>query len=114
MKKPARWNQKDKLVAAIRKVWRYSPMRKEALERTKVGVKANRCENCEEIFNIKLVEVHHTKSMHGWKTYDELIDKMLCHSTELKVLCERCHRYENAKQKIEAVGISKKARKEFS
>lgn len=109
-----KWNQRSKIVAALRRVWRYSPMRHEALNRSNVGIKQRLCESCSRIFNPKLIEVHHKEPMMGILDWNVFIDKLFCSSTKLAVLCEECHKNENKKLQIQQRKISKTELREFS
>jgi hypothetical protein len=103
IKKP--FNLQTKLTAALRKVWRYSPARSEALERAKDPSRSNYliCERCNKSIHEKLCQVDHMESVvpvEGFTTWDIYIERMFCPSGLLRVLCaEVCHKQVTAEQR---------------
>ena len=96
--------------SALRKIWLWSPVRREALKRAKVGgvAKTWRCEWCKLWTNEPEVDhilpVGSTPGARGADaaaTWDDLIRRMFCSAEGLRVLCRYCHQAKT-KQKGEA------------
>jgi 5-methylcytosine-specific restriction endonuclease McrA len=88
------YNWDTKIVAAIRKVWRYSPERRACLDaaRDPHEKKLVQCAKCLEYFNEKLVTVDHIEPcvpVTGFVSYDAFIKALKENSTQ--ILCEECH-----------------------
>lgn len=105
-KKKRPYNPYPLIVNAMRLIWFKSPMRTEALNRTKAYVDVYnkdkslskrkkfvgyKCERCEEVF-LKL-EVHHTTPVGNVfdLVFNEAIKIMFCSPEELLCLCKQCH-----------------------
>jgi hypothetical protein len=96
-----------KIRGAIRKLWLWSPMRREALKRAKWnGTKFYRCERC--FLATDKPEVNHrvavgkTPGARGagpevnWQT---LIEKLFVGADGLEILCRTCHAGETKAQR---------------
>jgi 5-methylcytosine-specific restriction endonuclease McrA len=110
MKLSPSWNPHPYLVAAARRVWRWSPERRACLSSGERGVKANRerqCEKCLKWHPFKLVVADHIdpvgKQPTTWADYAVYYPRMFCPRSNLQRLCKECH---GAKTKAE-----RKARK---
>lgn len=105
-KRPYRWQ--PLVIAAIRKLWLMSPMRRAALKDAEVresyfkkdGTPAKReklvgyrCQKCGELFGAKEVTVHHVVDVReaGWD-WNWFIEKMFCEPNGLLVVCKDCHK----------------------
>jgi 5-methylcytosine-specific restriction endonuclease McrA len=118
-KKP--WNLDAKITAAIRKLWKQSPMRLMALSfalinpEAKAHLRKYRCARCQGEFHQAAVEVNHKSGAVFNETWDEFIFRMFCGITNiwycdtlacvggtmnspepivrehLEVLCKECH-----------------------
>lgn len=118
-KKP--WNLDAKITAAIRKLWKQSPMRAMALSlalidpNVKSHLRKYRCARCEGEFHQAAVEVNHKSGAMYNETWDEFILRMFCGVSNvwycdtlaciggsleglepvvkdhLEVLCKECH-----------------------
>jgi hypothetical protein len=109
-KKPENLN--SKITSALRKVWRYSDARREALARASVGCqkKHRRCEMCKKEVHEKLVEVDHINPMVSStesNTWDAKIERLLCPSSQLRILCEQCHKQVTQQQREEKSAYKK-------
>jgi uncharacterized C2H2 Zn-finger protein len=99
---------------ALRRLFRFSPHRKEAMKRARVellkykknGTKAKRpsvfykCFKCEQLFKETSMEVHHinkvgphpgSKNAHPSLTWNEFIRRMFCPPEFLRATCKPCH-----------------------
>lgn len=102
------WSPHRYLVAAARKIWRWSPERREVLKKAKAGKDQWTCEKCKTVFGI--VEMvtkkgRKRKRMGGavdhivpigkqpakWSDYPAYYKRMFCPRTNLQVLCKACH-----------------------
>ena len=92
-RKSKTWNLKSKLIPAIRKIWLYSPLRKEVLTNAKVDGKF-RCNICKDLF--EKVHVDHIKPIVSLKEgftddWNEYIRNTFCDIRNLQAICEQCH-----------------------
>jgi len=110
-----KYNLKGHIIAALRRVFLYSPMRRDALNKAKVGSKY-KCAKCKKRFTRKLVTVDHinpvvdptigfpqvigyfgpqgVKEVDNWTRY---IDNMM--HCKLQVLCKVHHKQKTAKER---------------
>lgn len=104
-KKAKTWTLKSKLIPAIRKIWFYSPLRREVLTNAKVGDKF-RCNQCDELF--EKVQIDHINPIvslqEGFEDWNSYIGSTFCDIANLQALCEQCHQtksmIEREKRKI--------------
>lgn len=90
---------------ALRKGTRFWKPKLLCLEAAYVGVEKNKstgrmakhyeCAGCNEHFPAKEVQVDHIEPVmnpeHGFRSWDEVIERMYCDSTNMQVLCKTCH-----------------------
>jgi len=87
--------ERQKIVSALRRIWRNSEICKEARKRCAVDKKTSRCEICGDVVHKKLLELDHINPIGGilkgckgdWNLY---IERLMF--GELQGLCEVCHR----------------------
>lgn len=93
--------------SALRRLWSWSPQRKEALKRAKGSLGFYVCELCR--CPAKKPEVNHrvpvgptpgAKGSEG-ATWDGLISRLFCSADELEVVCKSCHEAITARQRKE-------------
>ncbi len=108
-----KWTVKSRITSAIRKVWRWSPLRSEALNKARVKTKTGfkfRCVVTKKLYDRKLVTIDHKKPVvvpeQGFETWDKFIDRMFCPSNDLQVMSKVEH---SKKTKLENV-LRRKAR----
>lgn len=114
-KKPA-YNLKSAIRSALRKVWRWSPMRRQALADARVGYGRYRCAQCKDTFGPKFIAVDHkiaaTPDEADW-TWDAFIARLFCPADGLQILCDFCHerktKQEREAKKAARSGVRKKA-----
>lgn len=99
MKKKAKLYAWDtKIMSAIRKIWRFSPERRQCLaEATRNGLCL--CRSCGQWIHPKLATVDHVDPVvpvTGFDSWDGVIHRM--RHNKLTILCESCHK---AKTKAE-------------
>lgn len=88
--------QKGYVIAALRRIWRWSLERKEVLKNAESNGKYT-CSGCSKQYLRKNVAVDHvipvvevSKGFQGWDVY---IDRLFCPSGNLQVLCKnKCHK----------------------
>lgn len=92
-KKRPKYNLKSKLTSALRKVWYYSPVRREVVKRCKVDSSTSRCEKCRRL--VDKVQIDHivpVAILTGWDNdWSGYINRLFCDVTGLQGLCEACH-----------------------
>lgn len=91
-KEPAKFNHQARFIAAARRVWRNSPERREALERSKARPGFHICSMCKTETNKKLCTVDHIIPIGKFSDWNEFYKKLNVPSDNLQVLCEECHK----------------------
>jgi len=91
-KEPAKFNHQARFIAAARRVWRNSPERREALERSKLRPGFHECSICKVETNKKLCTVDHINPIGKFVDWNEFYKKLNVPPGELQVLCETCHK----------------------
>jgi len=90
-----KFNSHALITSAIRKIWLWSPQRRNIITACKVRVGRRvfiECEACHKLFEPNQIQVHHIESVGSIFsiTLQEVIDKMF--TDNLKVLCKSCHK----------------------
>ncbi len=105
-KKP-KYNLKSKITSALRKVWRYSPGRVEALKRALTGtyyIKVSKkgkeykaphytCEKCKAV--TEKAQVDHLQPVVGYEgfiSWDRYISRMFVDAEFYQIICKPCHK----------------------
>lgn len=91
MKKPKVWNQWSKIRSALRKVWLYSPQRREALIKVKNG-KMYWCSTCNKMMPKWAIDVDHIipcGSLGSIEDVKGFVDRLF--HGQLQILCKVCH-----------------------
>lgn len=98
---------------ALRQGTRFWKPKLLCLERAYVGRKTNKatgrlakhykCAACKQDFPSSLVQVDHIEPVidpiKGFKSWDEVVDRMYCNSDKLQVLCKPCHKLKTASER---------------
>lgn len=92
-------SKRDRYIrSALRKIWRWSVERREALKNAQclvAGKKAFRCEGCRKPQRPHLVVVDHKRPVvdpeRGFVNWDDYIKRMFAPLKDLQVLCKKCH-----------------------
>lgn len=113
VKKKRVWTLARYLIPAARKIWSFSPLRREIRQRTRVsivkGVETFRCEKCRKLTD--KVDVDHKDPIVdpevGFKDWNTYFERMFCDPSNLWGICQSCHRHKT-KQEF-AIRKSKKA-----
>ena len=93
------------IFGALRKIWRWHPERKRALEIAKVhgSMKDHYgCAKCDEIFPRKNVHVDHicpvVDPKTGFDSWDSYITRLFIGAEGLQILCKECHQQKSNKE----------------
>jgi 5-methylcytosine-specific restriction endonuclease McrA len=96
------WKPDGYIFAALRKIWRWSPARRDALRSAGNDKTGYACAACSKRYNRKGVAVDHvspvvepSEGFQGWEVY---IHRLFCPASGLQILCKPCH---SAKSKEE-------------
>lgn len=100
-KKKKEFNVKGYVFGALRKIWRWHPVRRKALSLSKAHDSTldgdwHTCAKCDNVRPKKLVQVDHINPVvdpeYGFKSWDEYIDRLLNVTIDdVQVLCKDCH-----------------------
>ena len=96
------FNEQSKIRGALRQVARYMPQKQEcllcAIHPTEKGIRGGKlyiCNKCGLTFPLKEIDVDHIEPVvpvdRPIKDWNEYIERLFCDSTNLQVLCKRCH-----------------------
>lgn len=99
-------SKRDRYIrSALRKIWRWSEERREALKNaqsTMAGKKVFRCAGCGRSKRPHLVVVDHkfcvTSPERGFISWDDHIKRLFCSVSGLQVMCKRCHKIKTQKE----------------
>lgn len=82
--------------SAIRKIWMYSAIRREAIKRAKVAPNQYLCANCNERFKSNEIDVNHINGCGSLKEFEDFspfISAMFNENIDgLEILCKNCHK----------------------
>ena len=106
-----------KIRLALRRVWMYSDIRRDALKRASVGWNTYKCAMCDEIRSRNYVDVDHIEPVtpfegivdNDWGPY---IKRLLYVKLDgLSVLCKECHQTKTNEERTQRSEHKKKAKK---
>jgi 5-methylcytosine-specific restriction endonuclease McrA len=103
MKKSKTYNLQTRIRSALRKLWLWSPMRRNALAKARIGRGLYECSDCKNIFSRQDIAVDHTipvTPISGFDTWDEFIQRLFCSPEGLKVLCSLCHSLKTKEENV--------------
>lgn len=102
-RKAKKFNAKTKLMNAMRRIWFYSPMRKEVEIRCRIDKETSRCERCRKLCD--KIQVDHfppVVPLVGWDSWQGVFDRMFVDpKVGLRGLCVECHDKITEEQRIE-------------
>jgi hypothetical protein len=93
MKKPKAYNVYSKIRSALRKVWMYSPQRRDALKAAKMPDGKYFCEACKKFFEKWAMDVDHVSpcgSFSNWAEFGLWADRLF--TNPLQAICKSCHK----------------------
>ena len=113
-KEPKAYNWDAKIMAALRKIWRFSPERKAALDAAANPENKQEvvCASCGAWTHVKLAKVDHLfpiVPVAGFDSWDDVIHTLRFGS--LQVLCESCHAFKTRTENAERAKIRREAKK---
>lgn len=95
MKKKRTWNLKGYIISALRKIFRFSPLRREALLRAKTKKGLYKCAISKKSFPVDQVTVDHKEPVvdvkQGFIGFDVFISRLFCHPDNLQVINKTIH-----------------------
>lgn len=104
-KKIKTWNLKGYIISALRKIFRWSPHRKEALERAKAKNGLYKCAITKKALPIDQVTVDHKDPVvdpkKGFVGFDEFIARLFCAPSNLQVISREVHKKKTAEERKE-------------
>jgi hypothetical protein len=120
----ASYNLKSTIRSALRKVWLYSPLRREALARGRISRGIYKCAICSELQGPKNIDVDHIEAatppggINKPEDFGLFIKRLLfIDVTGLRVVCKPCHkiktyeeRYGKPKKKTRKTKAATRAR----
>ena len=89
-----------RIMAALRKIWLYSKLRRDTLIRACTGQKY-RCNGCKNLFDRPEIAVDHPEPVipvEGFDSWDGVVRRLLAPSKMPQVLCKECHRLKTNKE----------------
>lgn len=117
-KKKSPVSTKTRLRSAIRRVWLYSSLRRDALARSRVERGKYRCEKCNKIVDNKSIEIDHiigATPKHGLETeadWGYFIWNLLFIPLErLMALCIECHQEKTNLDRAESKKVKQSLKK---
>jgi 5-methylcytosine-specific restriction endonuclease McrA len=115
-KAPSRpFNWDAKITSALRRVWRFSPQRAEALEAARSLVNPAQdviCALCGQCVDKRTAAVDHVEpvvGVEGFVSWDVYITRLK--STDLRVLCTPCHKAITKEQNAQRARIKREKKK---
>jgi 5-methylcytosine-specific restriction endonuclease McrA len=111
LKKLKAWNKTAKIRSALRQVWRWSPLRQEALKKARIGRGSYLCAGCGKIFGPKDIAVDHVEPVTpiGWDSRDwtTYVDRLF--GNKLQILCrDACHKEKTAMERKYTKAMTRK------
>lgn len=92
MSKKKKFNYKSKVIAACRRLWLYSPVRREVQNRAKTSDGYYRCEKCRGLADkVQIDHIAPAVPLTGWDNWDGFITRLFIESDQMQAICERCH-----------------------
>lgn len=90
MAKKKTYNIDQKIKIAIRRIWAFSPNRRECLKAALIGDGYYRCAHCKRA--TEKATVDHKTPIGMSKGWDEFVKAMFIESIGLQCLCSQCHK----------------------
>lgn len=116
---------KKLLIARIRQISRWDPIKREVLKDASVGASRIKCATCKKIYPVRFIDVDHiepvvlldgsnkpeadyeTKTFKNWDTY---LSRMFCPKEGRQALCEECHDKKTASERTKRTSHRKNQR----
>lgn len=103
-KKPKPFPLNAYIFGALRKIYRWHPERKKALDRQKRAEDKYECEECHKLFSRKKRQIHvdHIEPVvdpkTGFVSWDEYIKRLFVTADKLQILCKKDHKKKTKKE----------------
>jgi len=104
-RKNKKYNRTGLIIAALRKIWLYSPERREAKKKAKRADKFL-CAICKTTH--KTVSVDHIDPVGHFVSWDAFVSKLFCPTEGLQILCNECHGVKTLYERKQREAINKK------
>ena len=95
-KKRRPYNLKSLIISALRKIFFYSPLRREALENAKTKAGLYKCAITKKNYPVDQITVDHINPVvdvkEGWKDWNTFIERLFCNVENLQVLSKKEHK----------------------
>lgn len=101
-----KFNLKSLIIAKLRRLWLFSPLRREALKgASKVGKNGTtyKCALTKKYFTKEMVTVDHIEPVvpvSGWDGWDGYINRLFCPLEGLQVLSKAAHEVKTKKENV--------------
>lgn len=88
---------RQRIIAALRKIWSFSEDRKDVIRTYKVGPNQFQCAACGNIVGGKDFEVDHHEPVvlpedDSEFSFDKYIERLFCDISNLSLICKSCHK----------------------
>lgn len=97
-----KFNLKSRIISALRRIFFYSPLRREALLRAKVEKDKYKSALSNKLFSIRDICVDHVAPVvdpiRGWTTWDDFINRLFCSVDKLQVISKKEHKKKSKKE----------------
>lgn len=111
VRKKRKWTLRSKLIPAIRKIWLYSPLRREALQKAKAEV-GYKCQLCGDLYDkLQVDHIEPIVPVTGWTNWDDYVSRTFCDISNLQAICKTCHESKCMTEKFQRQGNKKKRAK---
>lgn len=85
---------------ALRKLWLWSPQRREAKKAARIAPGLYLCAMCQRAHREKEVDIDHVEAVGPTpgsklgkeRSWDDFMRRLFCHAEELRCLCKSCHK----------------------
>lgn len=88
-----------RIIAALRRVWLYSEIRRDCINSAKVSKGRYKCNTCQKAFSRKEIQCDHIIEVGKFLDWNTFIEKLFCPIENLQVLCKNCHLIKTNKAK---------------
>jgi hypothetical protein len=110
--KRKKFNAKTRITSALRRIWLWSPMRREAIKRARDN--GNKCEKCSKTDSkLQIDHIVPVVPLTGFDTWDGYIERLLVDSSGLRCWCEECHSGHTLVQRKQRMSHKKKIDKKL-
>jgi len=87
-----KFNYKSKIISATRRIWLYSPVRREIMAKCKTADGFFRCDGCRKLSEgVQIDHILPSVPVTGWDGWNGFIERLFVDVTGLQGLCAKCH-----------------------